>query len=259
MFLVMTVLPAKAVQDRALILYFPFDEQLDGRKAEDMTGNGNNAQLKWGAKITDEAVYKGAGALKIDNISAVVQVEPFAEMNKYQENTFVFWIYFLQGATGRESSILTKNSFEDPADGGVHANINSPGVRIKADSLSMSYQFNPGIQGAATVGPDGDNSEFEQKTWYHIAGVRLGAALRIYINGKEKGKYRVPQKISQGEGRLRIGGTQNPAFFFIMDEFAIYNRALTDREVDLDAQGKFMAVEAPGKLATTWSRIKTGY
>ena len=65
-FLFITILSAQAALDPGLILYFTFDEQLDGREVEDMSGGGNNGKLRFGAKITDDAaeVHTGAGALK---------------------------------------------------------------------------------------------------------------------------------------------------------------------------------------------------
>ena len=46
-FLVITVLSVPAALDPALILYFSFDEQIDGRQVEDLTGVGNNGKLNW--------------------------------------------------------------------------------------------------------------------------------------------------------------------------------------------------------------------
>ena len=98
-FVAVTVYSAPAAIDPNMILYFSFDEQLDGRKVEDLTGGGNDGKLKLGAKITNEPeeVYKGAGALKIfNNISAQVLVESFKEMETYKDNTYTFWIYILR-------------------------------------------------------------------------------------------------------------------------------------------------------------------
>jgi hypothetical protein len=96
MLLVMMALSASAALDPEMILYFAFDEQLDGKKVADLTGGGNDGKLKLGAKITNEPaeVYKGAGALKIfNNISAQFRVDEFDRMNKYGDNTFTFWLY----------------------------------------------------------------------------------------------------------------------------------------------------------------------
>ncbi len=68
-----------------MLLYFSFDEQLDGKKVADLTGSGNDGRLKLGAKITNEPaeIYKGTGALKIfNNISAQFRVDEFDRMNK---------------------------------------------------------------------------------------------------------------------------------------------------------------------------------
>ena len=96
-FLLMTVLCAPAAIDPNMLLWFSFDEQLDGKQIEDLTGGGNNGKLKLGAKITDvpEEIYKGTGAVKFTNISAQVRVEPFKRMNEYKDNTYTFWIYIL--------------------------------------------------------------------------------------------------------------------------------------------------------------------
>ena len=81
------------------------------------------------------------------------------------------------------------------------------------------------------------------KKWYHITGVKKGADLIIYIDGKEKGKFDVQKKIPQGEGRLRIGGTRTRAAYFAMDEFQLYDRVLTEQEVELVEKGVFLSVE----------------
>ena len=44
-FLVITVLSVPAALDPALILYFSFDEQIDGRQVEDLTGGGNHGTI----------------------------------------------------------------------------------------------------------------------------------------------------------------------------------------------------------------------
>ena len=95
-FLVITVFAASAALDPNLILYFSFDEQLEGRKVEDLTGGGNDGKLKLGAKLTNEPaeVYKGTGALKIfQNISAQFLIESFREMDNYEDNTYTFQLY----------------------------------------------------------------------------------------------------------------------------------------------------------------------
>ena len=135
---------------------------------------------------------------------------------------------------------------------------NRPPSRISGNSFALFYEVGEqgGIDG---LGPDGEGSQFELKKWYHIAGVKKGADLIIYIDGEEEGRFDVQKKIPQGEGRLRIGGTRTRAAYFAMDEFALFDRPLTEKEVKLLEQGVFLSVEPQDKLTTTWGDIKTGH
>ena len=248
-FLVITVLSAQAALDPNLILYFSFDEQIDGRQVEDLTGGGNNGKLRLGAKITNEPaeVHTGAGALKIfNNISAQVRVEPFDRMDEYGDNTYAFWLYIFN-PMGALSSIVEKANVLIGAEKGF-----APAIFLTDPGLQLVYKFGEdGIRAGA--GP-----VFDLKTWYHIAGVKKGADLTIYINGEEKDKTRI-QNFQQGEGQLRIGGTRIRGASFLMDEFQLYDRALTKKEMEAVFKGIFLSVEPQAKLTTTWGRLKAGY
>ena len=259
-FLFIMVLSAPAVIDPNMLLYFSFDEQLDGRKVEDLTGGGNNGKLRLGAKITNEAaeVYKGTGALKIfNNISAQFLVESFKEMDSYKDNTYTFQLYIFgvrNDPCCAVEAILKKANVMDAADKG-----NAPGIYLTDPGLSLTYKF--GAEGAVeaeVVGPGGRGQKFELNKWYHVAGVKQGANLTIYIDGKEEGRFKVQRDFVQGKGHLRIGGTRQRAASFAMDEFGLYDRALTEQEIKLDAKGVFLSVEPETKLTTTWGQLKTG-
>ena len=259
-FLAMTVLSAPAALDPNMILYFSFDEQLDGRKVEDLTGVGNNGKLKLGAKITNEPaeIYKGTGALKIfNNISAQFLVESFKEMDSYKDNTYTFWLYIFgvrnDPCCAAESILKKANVLEANEKG------SAPGIFLTDPGLSLVYKFTD--QGAIEddpVGPGGKGEKFELKKWYHIAGVKKASDLIIYIDGEEAARYKVQRDFVQGKGHLRIGGTRQRAASFAMDEFGLYDRALTEQEIKLDAKGVFLSVEPETKLTTTWGQLKTG-
>ena len=253
-FLVITVLSAQAALDPNLILYFSFDEQLDGKKVEDLTGGGHNGKLRFGAKITNEPaeVHKGVGALKLfNNISAQLRVDEFDRMDEYEDNTYAFWIYIFN-PMGARSSILKKANVLVGEEKG-----SAPGIFLTDPGLALEYRFDD--QGAAAVGPAGKGPGFELKTWYHIAGVKKASNLIIYINGEQKGNFNVKRDFVQGKGQLRIGATTSRAASFAMDEFQLYDRALTAKEVALIFKGIFLSVEPQAKLTTTWGRLKAGY
>lgn len=274
-FLFIMILSAPTAIDPNMLLWFSFDEQIDGRQVEDLTGGGNHGKLKLGAKLTDvpEEIYKGTGAVKFTNISAQVRVEPFERMNEYNEHTYAFWIYIFSNTAkpwnwehcgavpcgeGRASILEKGNILEGAVKGWA------PGILIQEEPLALIYQFQDkgggGLQGAlgarGIIGPGGNGTEFEFKKWYHIAGVKQAAELIIYIDGKEQGRFPAPRDFIQGEALLRIGGTRERSAHFAMDEFSLYDRALTDKEVELDSRGVLLSVEPERKLTTTWGDIK---
>ena len=252
MFLVMTVLSAPAALDPNLILYFTFEEQLDGKMVEDMTGGGNNGRLRFGAKITNEPaeVQKGVGALKLfNNVSAQLRVEEFDRMDKYGDNTYAFWIYIFN-PMGARSSILKKANILVGEEKG-----SAPGIFLTHPDLALEYKFDD--QGALGVGPV-KGKGFDLEKWYHIVGVKKASALIVYINGEEIGNFKVRRDFIQGKGQLRIGGTTSRAASFAMDEFQLYDRPLTAKEVEAVFKGIFLSVKPQAKLTSTWGHIKTG-
>ena len=250
-FLFITIFSASAALDPNLILYFTFEEQLDGRKVEDMTGGGNDGKLRFGAKITNEPaeVHKGVGALKLfNNVSAQLRVDEFDRMDKYGDNTYAFWIYIFN-PMGARSSILKKANILVGEEKG-----SAPGIFLTDPGLALEYKFDD--QGALGVGPV-KGKGFDLEKWYHIVGVKKASDLIVYINGEEKGNFKVRRDFIQGKGQLRIGGTTSRAASFAMDEFQLYDRPLTEKEVAAVFKGIFLSVKPQNKLTTTWSHIKT--
>lgn len=216
-----------------------------------MTGNGHDGTLA-NADIIKKPVKIGNGALNIEEINASMTVETFKELEEYQDNTFVWWIYFTAGSNGAWSQIVAKKA---------PGSDRSPGIWINPGGTGIHYRYNPGNAGFGQIGPGGEGSNFPLDEWFHIAGVKKGGNLKVYINGEEKGSVGVPASHSQGPEKLYIGQTGYRAATFIIDDLGIYNRALTDKEVKQDMEKGVLpqAVDAEGKLTTTWSSIKKSY
>lgn len=70
-------------------------------------------------------------------------------------------------------------------------------------------------------------------TWTHVAGVYDGAEIRIYINGNQDGvPVAAVGSIRSISDNLQIGDDLwNPSFNGRIDELSIYDRALTDQEI----------------------------
>jgi len=239
-----------AIEDKSLILYFSFDSA-KGKTVEDMTGNGHDGTLT-NADIIKKPLKVGKGALQVEDSNASMTVETFKELEEYQDNTFVWWIYFTAGSNGSWSQIIAKKA---------PGSDRSPGIWINPGGTGIHYRYNAGNQGFGNIGPGGEGSNFPLDEWFHIAGVKKGSNLKMYINGEEEGSVGVPAKHSQGSEKLYIGQTGYRAATFIIDDLGIYNRALTEKEVKADMEKGVLpeAVDAEGKLATTWSSIKKSH
>jgi len=248
MFLVITILPSHAVIDDGLILYFTFD-QLNGDVIKDMTGNNHDGILKEGADITNTAKY--GKALQIEGENETMEVETFPELEQYQDNTFLFWIYFTHPASGGWDQILAKSA---------PGSDRSPGLWVETGGLGIHYRYNPNNLGFWGLGPDGDQTHFATEEWHHVACVKSGTELIGYVDGEEKARTEVPEQHAQGEGMLFIGKSQTyagPAAKFIIDDLAIYNRALNPDEVIQVMDGSLTTpVNAKDKLASTWGVLK---
>ena len=102
--------------------------------------------------------------------------------------------------------------------------------------------------------------------WVHYGGTfsREEGLAVLYINGKNVGeeKARVPTPIAgdwdQG-ARVGFNIDNKRPFTGLMDDLNIWKRGLTEEEVNgimNDGLDAFLAVEAHGKLTTTWGELK---
>ncbi|MDR3457835.1 MAG: hypothetical protein P4N60_10350 [Verrucomicrobiae bacterium] len=76
----------------------------------------------------------------------------------------------------------------------------------------------------------------QTNTWYHVAVTYDGALLKLYVNGAVDGQVAVTGPIVTGSEPVRLGGGAPggcPPYFFdgLLDEPAIYNRALASNEI----------------------------
>ena len=246
LFCVGAVLPTQAALDDGLILYFSFDRDVDGT-AIDGTGNGNDGAISSASINTDEKKV-GLGSIEMLDPNASVEVESYSELEGYQDNSYVFWLNFIAAHNGAWSQIFAKKA---------PGSDRSPGVWVCPNSLNIHYRFNPGNQGSGCAGPGGENELFEVGKWYHVAGVKDGGKFRFYIDGDVAGEYDVPANHAQGVEKLYIGKTGYRSATFFIDDFFVFNRALSTDEVSDIMEGLLISVEPQDKLTTTWGILKT--
>ena len=244
LFLMVAILPIQAQVNKGLIVYFNFDKA-DGKTIANEAG-ATPGKMSDKAKLTAKGKY--GGALDSQDKDSLVTVDSFPALEKYQDNSYLFWINFTEGTNGAWSQVIAKKA---------PGSDRSPGIWICPDTLNIHWRFNPGNKGCDRCGPDGEGSLFKLNKWYHVAGVKKGTDLFYYVDGKEVAKKTgQPKDHAQGAEKLYIGKTGYRSATFIIDDLYVYDRALKEKEVNGVKEGKLLAVAPQDKLTALWAHIK---
>ncbi len=128
--------------------------------------------------------------------------------------------------------------------------------RVEGGKVHNRLQADNGNSGQST-------SDVNDGNWHHLLTVidRMGGRQQVYINGKLEGNPQIADVIGpvSNERDMVVGSYHDGNNFFngIIDEIRIYNRALSEAEVQQNFTAKGFAVEKFKKIAKTWGEIKT--
>ena len=234
LFIIASLSLANVAED-GLVAYWPFDEGT-GKAAEDVTGNGHDGKFAGAPKWVDG---KFGTALEFDGEEDHVVVSDDAAFAIEENITFMAW--FSPG------DVLTSRR-----------------LMVKNNSIFVIFDFGNKDSIDFLVKPD--NTFAESKTtdwkvgeWYHFAGTFDGKTMKVYVNGKLEGEAANNVPIAPSDLELWIGGDDfgRPTDFFpgTIDEVRLYEKTLTEAEIQ-KVMDTPQDVEARGKLATAWGRIK---
>ena len=109
--------------------------------------------------------------------------------------------------------------------------------------------------------------------WHHLVAWFDGKQKRIYVDGKLDEKQDSPHRrkslvpgshrfgfigIGSEAGAFDAATGPNWAYKGLLDEFMLFHRALTEKEIEHLASGPEnpFAVDPNGKLSTTWAHMK---
>ena len=225
-------------EDPDLVAYYPFDGD-----SEDATGNDNHGEITGGSKWVKgkfgDALHLDAAAYvelqTSDSLHGdIFKTDPFtisAWINPNFESTEWEHIWrSLPGASGHNTFFLNKNQ----------------------GLLSWRGQV-----AGWTVLCQSDGGIVEKDKWMHVLVQSDGDKFRIYADGEKVAETDFQE--TRGENvTYRIGGTGGETFAGLMDDYAVFTRALDEDEISLIMEGveTFLPVEPKGKLATQWAELK---
>lgn len=207
---------------QALVAVYAFNEGA-GYTVADASGNNNTGTFGSGVTWTSQGRF---GKALVFNGGGFVTIPAAASLNLTTGMTLEAWVY--PTATRRNwSTILMK---EQPR-------------RLAYALYAASRHSRPGVyfntwtsakveRGRGTTGP----SPLRLNTWSHLAGTYDGVTLKLYVNGVPVVEKAFSGSIQASTGALRIGGNGLWGEYFQgrIDEIRIYNRALSQTEIQAD-------------------------
>lgn len=203
--------------------HWTFDED-EGTSAIDVTGNGHTAILQ-GSQLSDEGLQGGAVSCSGQADYVEVPHSPALALGEDGSDFSVaFAIYLREGATGQFRTLLRKGT-------ATNSNHRTPGIWLRPNDDTIHFRIS--TTESLSEGTN-STSELELDVWTHIAYVKRGKSLKLYINGQldkeetldgDSISFEAPlfiggDPVSQPDGS--IGGT-NASF----DDIRVYDRALS--------------------------------
>lgn len=233
-----------------LVAYWPLDEG-EGVTTADLSGNGNDGTLdlpEW----NDDGKF--GSALNFDGVDDRVDCgNPGILDFGTDDFTISAWI--------KTSVFRDMTIFGNGGDGGG-------GIRYRlatTDGEVVHWLFDDDI---TKVNPKGI-IKLVAGEWNHIVAMRRdGIDMCVYVNGVEEVLSQIPADYDlsgTSQHNAFIGALWDHAsnamttkfFIGLIDEVALWNRAITEEEIaELATSGIPTAVEPNGKLAITWGSIK---
>jgi hypothetical protein len=232
-----------ALDSSRLLLYWACNEG-SGDMLTDGSGNGWDATIQDGAHEWVNGKY--GGGIRLQKACGIVEGDVISSTGQTGEITIACWINI--------AAHTTYNGFVSIANPACEA------------SCCYRLMINPSKNPFWNAGHHVDNSladfTFSLDTWYHYALVADSVVDRIYVDGASIGEaeenFPLPEflEVSVYLGAGESPGTW-PAEDCAFDDVMIWDKALTEDEVNTIMGGGITAVAPSGKLAATWAGMKS--
>jgi len=244
---------AQAKVDLSLVLYLDFEDG-KGDTVKDRSNYGNDGTIQGEPKWVDGKFGKG---LEL-GIGSHVLVPDSDKFRITDELTVACWTKFKDFAPeawqGNTLDFLVCRWNWTGGDNRCYETYlesHAPTIVVSSDGTD------------ATSSKAVAQNPVELDKWYNIVGAFDGLKLKIYVDGEEEGTGEHKGKIFAGNnspisiGDNDVGLAPNFHLIGVMDEVAVYDRALSQSEIKQKLMsGNILAVKSEGKLTITWGGIK---
>lgn len=246
------VLPTVVTADLSdgLVAYWPMNGD-----AQDTSGNEFHGQIFGTVKPVDDRLGNPNGALSFEGATTSGDVQKayitIGNPDKLRITgalTLAGWVYVRNfKILGR---LISKHNSSSCSYNLCIEDDNSPNFYISDDGQAPTAAECTGY----------GKAKLDQNAWYHLAGVyEPGQYRAIYVNGDllEKVTNDVEKKMFDSQVNVEIGRRPNCCpLDGILDDLAIWSRALSQEEIRQVMEGHFTDVEPAEKLTVTWGFLK---
>ncbi len=222
------------VRDDNLLLYFSFDGE-DEKTVKDLSSHGNDGTVSGSIDYEDGKVGK---ALKL---SATGEVRaPYIPINN---KSFTVTMWVKPTLTGEDQQCVFTQKHNNTSNQSLHYRIYTSG------------QVRMGFYGNDLDAP----GAVKANEWSHICFWcdADSNTRRIYINAESKAQDQNKPLFMGTSGDTIIGSWDgNQRFNGSIDEVTLWDRALSEADINASMLGFGAAVDAADKLAVTWAHMK---
>ncbi|MCW8820853.1 MAG: Ig-like domain-containing protein, partial [Sulfurovum sp.] len=211
--------------DADLILHWQFEEN-SGTIAADSSGNNLDGTL-YNGPVWDNDAAVGTRALAFDGVNDYVSVDSPALDFGSNDFTVAIWVKKLESSGGGWDNVWGVNKW----DVGTTSNRNEWSLALTNGGNDFPvFAIASGTTTYKIIGTQ--NLIIGQ--WHHLAGVRSGDEIRLYVDGQlESTQFVGTVSINNAGRNLRIADSEINGFqtHGIFDDLRIYSRALAESEI----------------------------
>lgn len=243
------VLPSQAALNPDNIMGMWLFDEGNGNTAKDSSQNGNDGKINGGAKWVDGQFGK---AIQFNGSDVWVEV-PHSDSVSFEKGTSFSITVHYKGIEVA-GSLVGKN-YEDTSQAKPWYLLwSNTGNKKVSFYLRTTNDVNSRIESAEVVSDD---------EWHFIAAVADADSKKIslWIDGKKSIEDKMDTSDGYGtaEGVFHIGRHHDRYTNGIIDDVGLFNVALSEDEMNTIMKNGLVeaaAVDAVGKLTTTWGKIK---
>lgn len=212
-----------------LVAFYPFNGN-----ANDESGNGNHGTVN-GATLSSDRYGNTDSAYNFEGINCCGTPDNVQEikitnslLNLSENYTISCWMNSSSTTKFQQALFL---SYNEENGNGFGVQLNNEHVPNKLTYAIGPAKLNTNWDVLYAVG---DFNSFENEKWYNVVFVKNGTDYKLYLNGEVDGTTNLPASndYTQDVG-LIIGsiGSGYEVFNGTLDDYGIWNRALTENEI----------------------------